>query len=401
MLSRFTYKCLNVSGQESTGTISAASRPEAVSALRTRGLVVVDLSERREAKKWGIQFARRFSQQDIYSVMRELSTLLRSGMRIDKSLEILIAATPKQDLKNVLEGILTDIKAGKGVAEAFNRADRFSPFLVSMIHVSETVGALQSAFENIASYLRFQIQFKAEIRGALTYPVFLIFASILTFVIIFNVIVPRFFSIFGTNTDSLPLPAKILYTLSAWLSFTNLGIVFGLIALIFVAAKIYPSKIKLPNLSAHLIRMPLVGTLILNLELSRFSYSMHSMLQSGVTFIKALSLSASLIQNERLKNPIVALVGQIKEGKKISDVFLQVQILPDIYPNMIRVGEESGNLKDIFLELYQIFDERFKNSIKMVLTLVEPIIILLMGMLVGFIVITLILTVMSVSSIKL
>ncbi len=401
MLSNFAYKSLDVSGQESNGTISAASRSEAVSALRTRGLVVVDLSERKDSPNQRIQFSRRFGQQDIYSVARELSTLLRSGMRIDKSLEILITATPKQDLKNVLEGILTDIKAGKDVAEAFDRAGRFSPFIVSMIHVSEAVGALQSAFENIAQYLRFQIQFKSEIRGALTYPVFLIFASILTFVIIFNFIVPRFFSIFGTNMNSLPLPAKILYTMSAWMNFTNIGIFFGLIAIIIIINRSYPSKLKLPNLSAYLIRIPIVGNLILNLELSRFSYSMYSMLQSGVTFIKALSLSASLIQNEHLKNPIASLVGQIKEGKKISDVFLQVQILPDIYPNLIRVGEESGNLKDIFFELYQIFDERFKNSIKMVLTLVEPIIIILMGMLVGFIVITLILTVMSVSSIKL
>lgn len=401
MLSNFAYTCLDPSGQESKGTISAASRSEAASTLRTRGLVVVDLSERKDTKTQGIYFTRRFGQQDIYSVARELSTLLRSGMRMDKSLEILVTATPKQDLKNVLEGILTDMKAGKGVAEAFDRTGRFSPFLVSMIHVSETVGALQSAFENIAQYLRFQIQFKSEIRSALTYPVFLIFASILTFVIIFNFIVPRFFSIFGTNIGNLPLPAKILYTMSAWMNFTNLGILFGVVAVIIVARKMYPAKIKLPNISAQLIRVPIMGNLILNLELSRFSYSMYSMLQSGVTFIQALSLSASLIQNEHLKNPIASLVGQIKEGKKISDVFLQVQILPDIYPNLIRVGEESGNLKDIFFELYQIFDERFKNSVKMVLTLVEPIIIILMGMLVGFIVITLILTVMSVSSIKL
>ncbi|MDQ5984353.1 MAG: Type II secretion system protein F [Syntrophus sp. SKADARSKE-3] len=401
MLSLFAYKALDASGQENKGTISAANSSEAVLALRSRGLVVIDLNERREMTKKGIRFARRFGQQDLYSVARELSTLLRSGMRIDKSLEILISATSKQDLKQVLEGILTDIKAGRDVAEAFGRTGRFSSFLVSMIHVGEAVGALQPAFENIAQYLRFQIQFKSEIRGALTYPVFLIFASILTFVVIFNFIVPRFFSIFGTNLTSLPLPAKILYTLSGWLSFRNIAICLAVAALVVFANKMNPTKFKLPNWSSYLIRIPMMGNLILNLELSRFSYSMYSILSSGVTFIQALSLSASLIQNEHLRHPITSLVGQIKEGKKISDVFMQVNILPDIYPNMIMVGEESGNLKDIFFELYQIFDERFKNSIKMVLTLVEPIIILLMGLLVGFIVITLILTVMSVSSIKL
>ena len=128
---------------------------------------------------------------------------------------------------------------------------------------------------------------------------------------------------------------------------------------------------------------------------------MYSMLRSGVEFIKALKMSAAVIQNERLRNPVAALVGQIKEGKKIADVFSEVPFLPEIVPSMLRVGEESGSLKEIFLELYQIFDERFKNSIKKVLTLLEPLVIVGLGLLVGFIVITLILTVMSVSSFKL
>ena len=128
---------------------------------------------------------------------------------------------------------------------------------------------------------------------------------------------------------------------------------------------------------------------------------MYCMLQSGVVFITALKMSASIIQNERIRAPVASLVGQIKEGKKIADVFSQVQLLPEIVPNMLRVGEESGSLKEIFFELYQIFDERFKNSIKRALSLLEPIIIIVMGLVVGFIVITLILTVMSVSSIKL
>ena len=128
---------------------------------------------------------------------------------------------------------------------------------------------------------------------------------------------------------------------------------------------------------------------------------MYSMLQSGVEFIKALKLSATLIQSHQLRNPIESLVEQIKEGKRIADVFSQVDILPEIVPNMIRVGEGSGNLKEIFFELHQMFDERFKNTTKRVLILVEPTIIVIMGLLVGLIVISLILTVMSVGSIKL
>jgi len=392
---------MDSSGQDSRGVISAADRVAAMSQLRSRGLTVVELVEKETKQTRKVFLRKSFNDQDVYNMARELSTLQRSGIRIDQAFELLIRSTTKKDLQDILSLALADIKAGRGVGQAFDNTGRFNPLVISMINVGEAVGDLQSAFENIAQYVKFQIQLKAEIRNTMTYPIFLVFASIITFIFIFNFIVPRFFSIFGANTSALPVPAKILYTMSGWFTFTNIGIIIGLVVALFVAKKLYPSKVKLPNLDNYIIRIPVVGSLILHLELSRFFYSMYCMLQSGVVFITALKMSASIIQNERIRGPVASLVGQIKEGKKIADVFSQVQLLPEIVPNMLRVGEESGSLKEIFFELYQIFDERFKNSIKRALSLLEPIIIIVMGLVVGFIVITLILTVMSVSSIKL
>ncbi len=401
MLTEFAYSSLDASGNESKGFVAADDEAQAISILKSRGLTVTELVEKKSKKGSGFSLRKNFNDADVYNVARELSTLLRAGMRIDKAFELIIHATTKQSLKEILEKILTDIKSGKGVAQSFENTGRFNPLFVSMINISEAVGDLRTAFENIAQYLRFQMQFKTEIRNTMTYPVFLIFASVVTFFVIFHFIVPRFFSIFGSGSGQLPLPAKILYTLSQWLNFKSLGFIAGGILLLFIARRLYPTKIKLPNLYNYFTYVPGVRSLVLNLELSRFSYSMYAVMQSGVEFIKALSLSASLIQHEQYRGPIAALVGQIKEGRKIADVFSQVHFLPEIVPNMLRVGEESGSLKEMFLELYQIFDERFKNSIKRVLSLVEPLIIIIMGLIVGFIVITLILTVMSVSSIKL
>jgi len=401
MLIEFAYNSLDAAGHESKGFISAVSKAQAISLLKSRGLIVTDLVEKEAKSSAKFVFRKGFNDTDIYNVARELSTLLRSGMRIDKAFELLITATTKESLKEILAAVLTDIKSGKGVAQAFDNTGRFNPLFISMISISEAVGELQTAFENIAQYLKFQIQFKSEIRNTMTYPVFLLFASIVTFFVIFQFIMPRFFSIFGSNQSQLPLPARVLYAMSGWINFYTLGAVVGVVVLVLIARKLYPDKIRLPNLYNSLFYVPGFRNLILDLELSRFSYSMYAVLQSGVEFIKALKLSASLIQNENYRGPIAALVGQIKEGRKIADVFSQVHFLPPIVPNMLRVGEESGNLKEMFFELYTIFDERFKNGIKRVLVLVEPLIIIVMGLLVGFIVITLILTVMSVSSIKL
>lgn len=397
----FAYHTLDSAGQENRGTLLAVDRAEALAKLRARGLTVTDLVEKAKREESRFALRKRIKPQDVYSLSREVSTLLRSGMRIDRSLELLRNGAKKQEMKDMLTAVLNDIKAGGDVAHAFEKTGAFAPFLVSMIQVNEAAGNLQSAFENIAQYLKFQIAFRAEIRNAMTYPLFLIFASILTFLAIFQFVVPRFFSIFGANLASLPLPARVLYTLSGWFNFRNLAIVLGVLGVTLLARKLYPNRVRLPNLSARLIHLPGIGALIVNLEVSRFCYSMYSMLLSGVEFLRSLRLSISLIQNVALRSAMMPIVAQVKEGRKIADVFAEVPFLPDIVPNMVRVGEESSNLKEVFFELYTMFDERFKNSVKRLLILVEPVIIIVMGVVVGFIVITLILTVMSVSSIKL
>ena len=399
-MSDFSYRGINSSGSSTHGSITAIDRTAAVSQLRSRGLTVVDLSEVKSKIRGKAFWKKSLSQQDIYNVMRELSTLLRAGITIDKSLELLIQASKNTELKEILAKILTDIKSGQGVARSMEQAERFDPFIINMIQVGEAVGELQSAFENVAQYLKFQIQFKSDIKNALVYPIFLVLASIISFIAIFNFIIPRFFSIFGTNKAALPLTAKILYAISDWFSMTNLGIFFIVIVILLVTKPWYAKYVKIPGIRGIVSYVPGVRQLLLNLDLSRFSYAMYSMLQGGVEFIVAMSLSASIIQNERLKAPIMLCIGQIKEGKKIADVFSQLEGLPDIVYPMIKVGEESGSLKEIFYELYQIFDESLKNSIKRLVILIEPMIIIAMGLMVGFIVITLIMTVMSVSSIK-
>jgi len=397
----FAYSTLDSTGREVRGTLLAADHTEAMAKLRARGLTVTNLTKKAGEEERRFVLRKRIMPQDLYSLSREVSTLLRSGIRIDRALELLRNGAKKKEMKEVLNAVLQDIKAGGNVARAFEKTGCFSPFLVSMIQVNEAAGNLQSAFENIAQYLKFQIAFRSEIRNAMTYPLFLIFASIVTFLVIFQFVVPRFFSIFGAQLESLPLPAQVLYTLSGWVNFRSLAILLALGGILLVARRFYPAHVRLPDLSDRLISLPGLRTLIINLELSRFCYSMHSMLLSGVEFLRALRLSISLIQNASIRSAMAPTVGLVKEGRKIADVFAEIPLLPDIVANMVRVGEESSSLKEVFFELYSMFDERFKNSVKRMLTLVEPVIILVMGAVVGFIVITLILTVMSVSSIKL
>lgn len=399
----FTYRGITAEGKSIKGTVSADALDAARAVLKGRGLTVVELAAAAEgAKKRGRFTLRRgISDEDIYDMARELSILLKSGVKVDRALEVLIRSTANERLQGKLAGILQGVRAGKGLAQGFEDAGGFTPLTVTMIRAGEGVGDLRSAFENVARHTRFHVQFKADLLNAMAYPIFLILTSVVMLLVIFEWIVPKFLSIFGSGmTDALPLPARMLFAMSAVLNLKNIPLMavalVGLYAA-FVAARDSGMGHKL---AAALVHMPYAGSLVQALELSRFSYSMYSMLHSGIEFIHALRFSVGVVQNPHIREALEPSVSQIKEGKGIADVFAQVGFLPEVVPNMLRVGEESGNLEDIFHELYQMFDERFRNSVKKLMALVEPLIIVVMGLVVGFIVVSLMLTVMSVGSLK-
>ncbi len=397
----FKYRCLDPAGRVIAGSITAGGPAEALSLLKQRDLTVVEINEAaaRVIKKRG--FRKKAKDADLYNVFREMSILLKSGIKIDRALEIIINSSSSLQIRETLSAILKDIKAGKAISRAFADTGQFTLLSTTMIHAGESVGDVRSAFENIAEYQRFQIQLKGEIKNALAYPSFLIGASMLVIFVIFKFIIPRFFSIFGKNDATLPVTAKILYSIGNFLSVTNFYFIVLAAVLVFVMLKVVNTKKVLSKAYSYIIYLPLFGSLILYLELSRFSYSMYSMLNSGIAFIDALRLSTGVIMDKKIRESIEPTIDQIKEGKGIADVFSHIQILPEIVANMIRVGEESGNLRDIFFEIHRIFDERFRNTTKRALALVEPVVITVTGIIVGFIVISLILTVMSASDIKL
>ncbi|HIJ59509.1 MAG TPA: type II secretion system F family protein [Nitrospirae bacterium] len=401
---QFKYKCLDPMGRTITGNISAEGIQEAKTHLKSNGLIVVEIDtikDKKEGLLSGRFLSKKVNDTDQYNLFRELSILLKSGIKIDRALEIAINSSTKEDLKEALSSILRDVKAGSSLAKAFSDTGRFNLLSITMIEAGESVGDIRSAFENIAEYKRFQIQFKSEIKNALAYPTFLIFASLITIIVIFKFIIPRFFSIFGQNESALPITARILYNIGNFFSLTNIYlIIIVIVALVFIFRSKDIRKLLL-NLYGHLTYLPLLGKLVLYLELSRFSYSMYSMLNSGIEFINALRLSTMVIMDKKIRSAIEPTITQIKEGKGIADVFSKVSLLPDLVHNMLKVGEESGNLKEIFLEIHRVFDERFKNITKRMLALVEPIVITITGVIVGFIVISLILTVMSAGTLKL
>ena len=398
MLKEFECTYIDTHGVERTTFILAGNQREAVQRLKEQGFIVTEVKERVK-KEFSFSLFLGINQQDLYNIANQLSILLRSGMKIDQALNLLTSTTKKPKLKEILSAINQEIKAGQGVASAFEKNNLFPSVCVSMIHVGETVGNLATAFDNVAQYLKFQIELKREIINALIYPFFLVLASFFTLIFMFNFIIPRFFAIFQT-TGSIPITAKFVFTLSKLFNAKVFILLFIMGLLSYLLNRSRMVNFSPERISWFLTRLPFVQTLFFNLELSRFCYSMYSMLKGGVEFIKAVELSANIIQDKALRDSFLSSIREIKKGKRIAEVYSQMPILPDIFVNLVVVGDESGNLADIFLELYQVFNDNFKTAIKRFLTLLEPAIIVFMGLIVGFIIVSLILTVMNVGAIK-
>lgn len=399
----FEYQVIDRTGQKINGVISAADFSLAKKLLKEKGFLILEIKEKASRFKIDSAFSKIFQtfkikDQDLYNTFKELSILIKAGLTIDKSLEIIIQTTPNVKLKEILEKVLKGIREGKTIAQAFSEASFLNPLIISMISAGEAIGKISSAFENIADYYRFQIQLKSELKNAITYPIFLVIASIITIFVIFRFILPRFFNLFAELT--LPLPAKILYFLGKVLSFLNWYIFLAILIIFLVLKKALVIEEVKKRINPLILKGPIFRDLILNLDYSRFSYSMYSMLKSGVDFVDSLYLSKNVVLNKELKRFFESSILEIKKGRSIAEVFRESRLISPVFYNMIKVGEESGNLKEIFWELHSMYEENFKNRVKRLLSLAEPVIITLTGLLIGFIVISLILTVMSAGVIK-
>jgi general secretion pathway protein F len=397
-LKEFEYTAYDNYGNKVKSVVYSDNLQQAKSILKNQNLVVVDIKPIN--RKRSFIFKKNIKDEDIYNFFKELSILQKSGVKIEKALQIVSKSIKNPILSKIVEEITLDLKAGLSFSQALSKHSIFPSLAVAMVKAGESTGNLYQAFENIAQYIKFSIQFKNEVRSAMVYPTFLIFASFLTLFAMFKFIIPKFFSVFSTNSvESLPLPSKILLYLSNIFTINIYSVVFfGLIVAFFYYLK---SSGVFSRFAHNFVYFPIIKDIIINLEMSKFCYSMYSMLSGGVEFLNSLNLSVDTVQNKYIKNALSSVSNEVKSGKSITESFGRVEFVPEFMVNMINVGEESGNLKEIFLELHYIFDEKFKNFVKRALTILEPSIITFTGIVVGFIVISLILTVMSLGNVKL
>lgn len=393
-----TYDAISSNGENVSGTFKG-SEEAFKKFVKSEGLLLVSFQEKVVKLKSG-----RFTDGDFQSFVEELYYLIDSGMNIDDSIKLLIKNAQKESVKEFLTAILENLKAGEQLSKAIESAQKklhipSNKLSLSVIGSGEEVGNLANALHTLNSYLLFKEKINGEIKQALSYPIFLIIMSISMVFFVFIFIVPKFTEIFTKEElDALPAVSQIVLKSGLYVNENSLLII--VLTAFFIFSIPFIIKLIKENLHKFILHIPFLGGLIVYIELSRIFNSIGIMLKGGVGIDKAIKQSIALTRIEALKSLLSEALFEIKKGNKLSQTFAGHAILPPQVASMVSVGENSAKMDEVFLSLANRFSETFQKRTKKVLSLLEPAIIVVMGLFIAFIVVSIMLAVISISDIS-
>jgi type II secretory pathway component PulF len=401
----YRYELRHNTGQVATGVIAAESSLAASQLLRNQGGYILALTEVAAVKARGLKDFLSFSvqlgpsQKDVLNFTGQLAVMIKAGISIRAALDGLVDQVDNPKFRQVLAQVKRDVEAGKSFSEALARYPKvFSPLYINMVRASELSGAFGKMLERVAEYLGQQIETRAQVRGAMVYPIIIAVMAVSTTVFLLTFVLPRFVTIFQGKEAALPAPTKIILWISAtmrayWYFFLAgaIGVTWGFCWLINTPwGRAWWDQAKLI--------LPIFRRLCRCLYISRSMHTMGELVNAGVPMLDTLSITANISGNTVYKRMWRQVFVSVKQGKKISAPLTKSTLLPRSVVQMINSGEESGKLAEVLSDISTYYQKELKNVIRNVTAMIEPLMIVLMGFVVGFIAMSIVLPIFKLSS---
>jgi general secretion pathway protein F len=399
-MSIYKYKAKKGPHKIINAVINASSRQEAIEKISEMGYLPMSIEEVREGESAAFSSKKlnrvKLNSKQITVFTRQLAILLRSGVPILKGLLILAEQALNPDFKAILNTINAQIKDGNSFSAALAAFPNiFSALYVALVRAGEDSGTLEISLLRIAEYRQKQEQIFTSIKTALTYPILMAVVGTGTIIFMLTFVMPRLLGIFARLGQELPLPTKILISVSRFLTQGWVWLIIGLITLILVLyfKNNAPSRRRKLLISQLKLKLPIFGEVFLKAELARFSRTLELLLDSGVHVLTALERSIPIIENEIMQDELKKAYKAIEQGESFGATLDQSKVFPKFMVNLISVGEESGNLEEALKELALTYENETDEAVKVMTNLLEPMMILLMGIVVGFIIVSMLLPV--------
>lgn len=375
------------------GVIEANDEKSAIERLKNAGYIPLNVAAPRESINKKISL--RSSKGDVLTFTAELSVLLAAGLPLDRGLNILAEISESEEMKNIVHSILKSIREGSSFSDALSKHPKVFPKLyVNMIRAGEAGGVLDVVLDKLNEFLESSKALKEHIFSVMIYPAILILTGGASIIVLLTFVLPKFSLIFAELGGSLPLPTKILLTFSnglkAYWWIVALGIFTG-----WLAFRNY-IRSDTGRYQWDSFKLRLMGDIIKKLETARFCRTLGTLLKSGVPLLQALHNAKDVINNRVIASAIDAVSSGAKEGRGIAAPLSMTKMFPQLALSMIKVGEETGQLDTMLMKVAATYERSLNVAIKRFVTLLEPVMILVMGLIMGFIVIAMLLAIFSI-----
>lgn len=390
----FKYRAITSGKQVIEGNKEATSKAALIKELKKSGHIVLEVRDvgghRRKPS------SRRLSKRALLSFLQELATLLEGGIPLDKSLQIIAHSQKNNALRDISEGILNSVKRGKSLAASLSQYPRtFPEVYVSMVRAGEEGGVLPQVLQRLAAFLERTIKVREDVSSALLYPILLAIVGVLSIVTIILYVIPKFSVIFQDMGVALPFSFQFLMFLNYFVKFYGWALVAVIIAIYLINRRRLKSGAKNVKTARKTLKIPLIGRLFWDIEVARFTRTLGTLLENGVPLLKSLDISKGVLSNAYLAGIVENTKTDIKKGSTLSASLDNKNFFPGTTTHLIIVGEETGRLGPMLLKVAENLESEVERSVKKLVALVEPLLILVMGLVIAVIVISMLMAIFS------
>jgi type IV pilus assembly protein PilC len=396
----YKYKVLDKDGSVKEGQIDAINTDVVITSLQNRGFTIVSVDQADKNIFGGdISFFERVSNKDVVILSRQISTLFEAQVSVLRVFRLLASESENPVLRKKLAIIADDLQAGSSISQALSKHPKvFSNFYVNMVRAGEESGKLNETFMYLANHLDRSYELTSKAKSALVYPSFVMVVFAVVMILMFTMVIPKLSAILLESGAEIPFFTKIVMGISDFLINYGLFLMIGLIIGSYFLVRYGTTKAGKASFSKFKISIPYLGNLYRKLYLTRIASNMNTMLMSGVPIIKVIENTADVVDNEIYRGILMGAAEEVRAGKSVSDSLTGYEEIPNIMIQMIKIGEETGEMGMILDTLSKFYEREVNNSVDALVSLIEPAMIVMLALGVGVLLTSVLMPIYNVSS---
>ena len=409
----FQYKAVSPTGEVQEGVLDGPSQSAVIERLQSQGLIPIRADEAAvgSGKRAPVEGAarksfaaslfepRRVTQNNVAVFTREIATLLKAGLPLDRSMEILVNLSENERVSELLSKIRNEVRGGSSLSKALDQhREVFSRFYVNMVRAGESGGALPDVLRRLAEYMERSKALRESVTSALVYPGILMVVAVVSIMILIMFVVPQFRQIFEQSGQAMPLATRIVLGLGEFLRGYWALLIAIVIVAVFWFARSLANPVSRLRWDERFLNLPLFGDLIAKLEMARFSRTLATLVTNGVPLLTGLSVVKETMGNMIMAEAVGSAAAELKEGRGLSKPMMDTRRFPKLATQMIAVGEETGHLDEMLVQVADTYDAEVRYTIERMLSLIEPAMIIGMALVIGGIIMSILVAMLSLFS---